>query len=497
MNRPLSVGLMIALTQLLACGGGGGEEDCTQLRVITYPDADGDGYGSDADAQETCGTPAGRTQSPGDCDDTRSSINIGALEICDDIDNDCDGEVDDGLAGLEWFTDGDGDGYGTPSDTVEACSQPDGYSATADDCDDSVASTHPDATEVCDCADNDCDGDIDLDDESLDRNSMITFYADSDGDTFGDPNVFTQACTPTGPMVENSDDCDDTRVGVNPLAIERCSQIDDDCDGLIDEADSSLDPALLTTYFADNDGDGYGDLFAPLDRCFQPDYTSLSSDDCDDSNPQLGLPADWYEDLDGDGFGSGVAVEFAQCVPTDPTLVPDGGGLDCDDNNEDRYPTALEICGDGVDSNCNGLDCNDFTEDFESGALDPFWVPSGNASWLITSANPYEGSYYAKCGNINDNQLSSMEVTLDFVDPGTVSFWHSGSTEGGWDYLNVYVDGVQNLHIAGTWGWTLKQIPVGAGAHVIKFEYDKDGSVSTGDDTVYIDLITATNAVVQ
>lgn len=353
MNRRLTIGLMVALTQLLACGGSA--DDCTQLRVITYPDADGDGYGGDSEAEETCGTPAGRTQSPGDCDDTVSSINIGGVEICDGVDNDCDDETDEGLAATEWFTDGDGDGYGTASGSIEACALPDGYAATADDCDDSVVDINPGATEVCDGADNDCDGDVDQDDESLDLNSLITFYADFDGDTFGDPNVFTEACQPMGNMVDNGEDCDDSRDGVNPLAAERCSTVDDDCDGLIDEADSSLDPALLTTYYTDADGDGFGDVFAPLDRCFQPDDAALNSDDCDDSTALLGLPADWYADADGDGYGSGVAVEFGVCVPSDSSLAP-GAGNDCDDADPDRSPGTLEICEDGIDQNCSGAD---------------------------------------------------------------------------------------------------------------------------------------------
>ncbi|NCG19958.1 MAG: hypothetical protein GWP91_13195 [Rhodobacterales bacterium] len=498
MSRSLSLGIVLTLTQLLACGGS--EEKCTQLLVTTYPDVDGDGYGGEADAQQTCGTPVGRTQSPGDCDDTRSSVNIGGLEVCDAIDNDCDGEIDDGLVASSWYLDSDGDGYGAGAVTTEACAIPDGYSATSDDCDDTVAGTHPGANEVCDGADNDCDGDIDQDDETLDQSSTFTFYADTDGDAFGDPNVFTEACVASGNMVDNSDDCDDSRPSVNPLAVEVCDRLvplDNDCDGLIDEADPSLDSAQLTTYYADNDGDGYGDFFAPLDRCFQPADSSVTSDDCDDSNPLLGLPSDWYEDLDGDGYGSGVAIEFAQCVPTDLTLVPDGGGLDCDDGDAARYPSAVEICGDSIDSNCNGNDCNDFSEDFETGALDPYWVTAGNASWLIASSNPYEGSYYAKCGNISDNQLSSMRVTLDFIDPGVVSFWHSGSTENNFDFLKVFVDGVQVMSRSGTWAWTYQEVGVGAGLHTIKFEYDKDGSVSVGDDTVYIDLIQATNAVIQ
>lgn len=78
-------------------------------------------------------------------------------EVCDGIDNDGDGDIDEGLL-IEYYLDSDGDGFGDPSQTTTACEPPSGYSETADDCDDTNQQIHPDAAEVCDGWDNNCDG---------------------------------------------------------------------------------------------------------------------------------------------------------------------------------------------------------------------------------------------------------------------------------------------------------------------------------------------------
>jgi hypothetical protein len=75
-----------------------------------------------------------------DCDDNNATVNPDADEVCDGLDNNCDGRVDEGLI-LEYYADLDGDGYGDPLTTVSACTLPDGYVKTAGDCDDAIPST--------------------------------------------------------------------------------------------------------------------------------------------------------------------------------------------------------------------------------------------------------------------------------------------------------------------------------------------------------------------
>ncbi len=123
-------------------------------------DEDNDGYGKDSTAQMACTapTPSYVTQG-GDCDDNRADVHPGATEWCDGgTDEDCDGLVDlddDDMAGnATWYQDLDGDGHGNLEVTLAACTQPPGYSALDDDCDDENSRRHPGHEELCDGIDN-------------------------------------------------------------------------------------------------------------------------------------------------------------------------------------------------------------------------------------------------------------------------------------------------------------------------------------------------------
>lgn len=124
----------------------------------TYPDADGDGYGDAAGVVSACVIDAGRTTNSTDCNDADPGIVPGSEETCDGIDQDCDGMVDEDPVGSPvWYLDADGDGFGDADAASSVCSQPEGYSANADDCDDADAASFPGAVDVCaDGADQDC-----------------------------------------------------------------------------------------------------------------------------------------------------------------------------------------------------------------------------------------------------------------------------------------------------------------------------------------------------
>jgi len=110
----------------------------------------------------------GYAEMDGDCNDLDPSIFPGAVEICDGIDNDCNGSVDNNAEDVGiWYQDNDEDGYGVEGLFVENCERPDGYSSLSGDCNDEDAAIHPAAAEICDGLDNDCDLLVDADDDSI------------------------------------------------------------------------------------------------------------------------------------------------------------------------------------------------------------------------------------------------------------------------------------------------------------------------------------------
>lgn len=136
-----------------------------------------------------------------------------------------------------WYQDFDGDGYGNPGISTQACSQPIGYVANSTDCNDANNLANPGATEICgNGIDDNCNGSTDED------CVLYTFYKDSDGDTYGTTAFTVTSNNPTVPSgyVTNSLDCNDGDPAVNPDAIEICNGIDDNCDGTIDNGTPAL-----------------------------------------------------------------------------------------------------------------------------------------------------------------------------------------------------------------------------------------------------------------
>lgn len=129
-------------------------------------------------------------------------------------------------------------------------------------------------------------------------------------------------------------------------------------------------------------------------------------------------------------------------------------------------------------------------EDFETGDFSRFdWEHAGDADWEITSQNPYNGSFSAMSGDINDNDSSELSVELTVLQDGEISFWRKVSSESNYDYLRFYIDGDEKGEWAGEVAWSQVSFAVTAGTHTFKWAYEKDYSVSNGSDCAWLDDI--------
>ncbi len=129
-------------------------------------------------------------------------------------------------------------------------------------------------------------------------------------------------------------------------------------------------------------------------------------------------------------------------------------------------------------------------ENFETGDFSLFDWQMGTYGWEIEGTNAYEGTYCAQSATINHSQDASLSVTLDVATDGEISFYKKVSSESSWDYLRFYINNVEQGEWSGTVAWSQETYPVTAGNDIeFKWTYEKDGSVSSGDDCGWIDEI--------
>ena len=328
-----------------------------QAPVVWYWDADLDGYGVDSSWTSTdrdlCEGDGEYSCSPrmGDCDDHDAAVHPWATEVCDGVDDDCDGLVDDDDPDVAYagacFPDADADGYGLLPAAFTACDCGAGFGPEPGDCDDSDAGVHPGAEERCDGWDDDCDGLID----EIGAVDAPTWYPDRDGDGWGDSLHPWPACAQPSGFIATAGDCDDTDPAVHPGVDDvPYDGVDADCDGWDDD---------------DADRDGYpaqawgGTDCDDADAGIHPGAAEICDgvdDDCDGTVDLDAVDASaWYDDPDGDGWGSGDALAIG-CQGPEGTAPRDG---DCGEADPAVHPEAPDADEDGQDDDCDGVIDND------------------------------------------------------------------------------------------------------------------------------------------
>ncbi|MEZ4977732.1 MAG: putative metal-binding motif-containing protein [Chitinophagales bacterium] len=295
-----------------------------------YADTDNDNFGDPTNSIVVCsGTaPTGYVANNLDCNDGNSNINPNGTEICDNIDNNCNAQIDENLTLFTYYRDFDNDGFGDANTSIEIClsSAPAGYTVDSTDCNDALSSINPNATDIPgNGIDEDCDG------------SDATLVVDNDNDNY-----------------DNTVDCNDNNPAINPGATEVCDGVDNNCDGNIDEGLTQF------TYYIDNDNDGYGSPSSSISSCASvaPAGYSANSLDCNDNNMNIhpnaaevcdgidndcdgfvdnGLPLNsYYLDADFDGFGSPDS-SINVCNATAPAGYS-VNSLDCNDGDINIHP---------------------------------------------------------------------------------------------------------------------------------------------------------------
>ena len=402
--------------------------DCNDALVM-YNDSDVDGYGTAI--KVACNGANLNT----DCNDAVAAINPGATEICDlaNTDENCNGLADNADSGAadagksNFYADADSDTY-TVAPATRFCDIVVGYRASVSasiDCNDAIAAINPGATEICDLANTDenCNGLADNADSGAADLGKTNFYADIDNDTYtlASATRFCDIVSSYLASVSASIDCNDNNASINPGATEICdaSNVDENCNGFADNADSGAADAGKTNFYADADSDTYTvaavtrfcdivsgylvSVSASIDcndavAAINPGATEIcdaanTDENCNgladnaDSGAADSGKSNFYADADSDTYTVATATRYCDIVSGYLALV--SASIDCNDNNAAINPGVTEICDlANTDENCNGL-----ADNADSGAADlgksNFYADADSDTYTVATATRY------------------------------------------------------------------------------------------------------------
>ena len=385
-----------------------------------------------------------------DCNDNNASINPGATEICDasNVDENCNNLADNADSGAadagktNFYADIDNDTY-TVAAATRFCDIVSGYLVSVSasiDCNDAVAAINPGATEICDAANTDenCNGLADNADSGAADSGKSNFYADADSDTYTVATATRYCDIVVGYVASVSApiDCNDNDAAINPGATEICdaANVDENCNGLADNADSGAADLGKSNFYADIDNDTYTLASASRFCDSVTGYRTAASllTDCDDTNAAVypgavencandGVDNNcngeansdaeaidsvaYFVDFDADNFGSSVAVAQQSCVAVVGSVLDH---TDCNDASAAVYPGAVENCANnGVDNNCDGSNLESDAIDRTTYYADTDGDGAGDASTATLSCTQAAG-YVTVAGDTCTNDANKL-----------------------------------------------------------------------------------------
>ncbi len=154
------------------------------------------------------------------------------------------------------------------------------------------------------------------------------------------------------------------------------------------------------------------------------------------------------------------------------------------------YFTLDYSCGYYMVSKSYVINLSNQLESFESGDFTFVdWENDATIGWIIDSTTSHSGTFSARSANIIDNEITTLSIRVNTMLRDSVSFYYKVSSENNYDFFRFYINGTQKLKASGTSNsdWQYKKFSLNAGENILKWEYSKDYSSSSGEDCVRID----------